>query len=152
MLGPYSMSKHAVEAYTDTLAVEMEQFDVAVSVIEPGNYNSNILDSLKKRRRENGLSVDDSRYRDAIDAINERSPDRSNFKEPDEVSAAVLQFLFEAHPKRRYMVVPNQFEAEITIQKAIEELVQLNERHQYSYARDELITLLDAALENSAAN
>lgn len=152
MLGPYSMSKHAIEAFADTLAVEMEQFGVAVSVIEPGNYNSNILDSLKKRLGKNGLSVDDSRYRDAIHAINERSSDRSNFKEPDEVSAAVTQFLFEEHPKRRYMVVPNQFEAEITIQKAIAELVQLNERHDYSYDRDELIALLDAALESSVAN
>jgi len=34
------------------------------------------------------------------------------------------------------MVIPNQFEAKITIQKAIEELVQLNERHEYSYDWD----------------
>jgi NAD(P)-dependent dehydrogenase (short-subunit alcohol dehydrogenase family) len=90
MLSPYSMSKHAVEAYTNTLAVKMEQFGVAVSVIEPENYNPNILDSLKKRHRENGLSVDDSRYRDATNA---RSSDRSNFKELDEVSAVVYNFL-----------------------------------------------------------
>jgi short-subunit dehydrogenase len=36
--GPYSMSKFAMEAYTDALAPEMERFDVHVSVIEPGNY------------------------------------------------------------------------------------------------------------------
>jgi NAD(P)-dependent dehydrogenase (short-subunit alcohol dehydrogenase family) len=39
-IGPYSMSKHAVEAYTDSLAGEMEKFDVQVSVVEPGNYAS----------------------------------------------------------------------------------------------------------------
>ena len=38
--GPYSMSKHAIEAYTDALAEEMKQFDVQVSIIEPGRYNS----------------------------------------------------------------------------------------------------------------
>ena len=40
--GPYSISKHAVEAYTDTLADEMWDFGVRVSAIEPGNYKSEI--------------------------------------------------------------------------------------------------------------
>ena len=48
--------------------------------------------------------------------------------------------------KRRYMVVPNQREAEITISKVIEELVQLNEGHTYTYDRASLIAMLDEAL------
>ena len=47
------------------------------------------------------------------------------------------------------MVVPNQSEAEITIKKAIEELVQLNERHSYSYDRDTVIAMLDEAMAAS---
>ena len=47
------------------------------------------------------------------------------------------------------MVVPNQFEAEITIKKAIQELVQLNEGHEYSYDRETLIAMLDEALAAS---
>ena len=67
-------------------------------------------------------------------------------KEPDEVSAALLDFLSDPNPKRRYMVVPNQDQAEITIRKAISELAQLNERQAYTYSRDELVALLDEAL------
>jgi hypothetical protein len=44
------------------------------------------------------------------------------------------------------MVVPDEREAEVTITKAIEELVQLNERQPFSYDRDELVRMLDAAL------
>lgn len=33
---PYQMSKHALEAYTDSLAAEMALFDVQVSAINPG--------------------------------------------------------------------------------------------------------------------
>jgi hypothetical protein len=44
------------------------------------------------------------------------------------------------------MVVPNQHEAEITIKKAIEELVQLNEGQEYTYDREQLIAMLDEAL------
>jgi hypothetical protein len=46
----------------------------------------------------------------------------------------------------RYMVVPNQRQAEITIRKQIEELVELNQDHVYSYDRDELVAMLDEAL------
>lgn len=35
-----SMSKHAIEAFTDSLALEMAALGVRVSVIEPGDYNS----------------------------------------------------------------------------------------------------------------
>ncbi len=38
-LGAYSMSKHAMEAFTDTLAVEMKKSGVQVSIVEPGNYS-----------------------------------------------------------------------------------------------------------------
>ena len=43
------MSKHAVEAFTDSLAREMEKFGVQVSVVEPGNYNSAIFNTLIRR-------------------------------------------------------------------------------------------------------
>ena len=62
------------------------------------------------------------------------------------MSAALLDFLTDENPKRRYMVVPNQNQAEITIRKALEETVQLNERQQYTYSRDELVAMLDEAL------
>lgn len=60
-----------------------------------------------------------------------------------------MDFLSDPSPKRRYMVVPNQREAEITIRQAIPELVQLNERHAYSYGGASLIAMLDEALEAS---
>jgi hypothetical protein len=42
--------------------------------------------------------------------------------------------------------VPREEEAGWTINKQIEELVQLNEWQEYSYTRDQLIEMLDAAL------
>ena len=47
------------------------------------------------------------------------------------------------------MVVPNERQAEITVRKAMEEMVQLNQGQKYSYGRDELIQMLD---ELMAAN
>jgi NAD(P)-dependent dehydrogenase (short-subunit alcohol dehydrogenase family) len=126
----YAMSKHAMEAFGDSLASELEPLGVRVSLIEPGNYDSEIGKNIGERTgaRENRLA------------------DRSRFKKPDEVAAAVELALFEESPKRRYLVVPEQREAEITIRKQIEQLVQLNEGHAYSYDREALIKMLDEAL------
>ena len=41
-------------------------------------------------------------------------------KEPDEVAAAVERALSEPNPKRRYMVVPERQQAEITIETQIQ--------------------------------
>ncbi len=128
-LGVYSMSKHAVEAFVDSLALQMEPQGVLVSVVEPGNYNSEIGATAAKRT-----------------GVVSRISDRSQYKPPDEVAAAVKLALFEPTPKRRYMVVPDQHEAEITIKKAIQELVQLNEGQPYTYNREGLVKMLDEAL------
>jgi NAD(P)-dependent dehydrogenase (short-subunit alcohol dehydrogenase family) len=127
-LGVYSMSKHAIEAFSDSLALQMEPQGVKVSLVEPGNYNSEIGNTAAMR---SGVS---------------RLTDRSVYKSPDEVAAAVKLALFEPEPKRRYMVVPNAYEGEITIRKAVQELVELNEGHAYTYERDALVRMLDEAL------
>lgn len=144
-MGAYSMSKHGVEAYTDALAPELDRFNVAVAAVEPGNYKSRITASMVKRMEETGYSAEGSRYGSVFDIIS--GPlDRSQYKDPDDVALAALDFLTSDSPKRRYMVVPNQFEAEITIRQALLELVQLNEGHPFTYTRDELVEMLDEAL------
>jgi NAD(P)-dependent dehydrogenase (short-subunit alcohol dehydrogenase family) len=129
-LAAYTMSKHAVEAFADSLALQMAPLGVAVSVIEPGNYDSDIGKSAIGR----------------TGGAETRLADRSRYKKPDEVADATVRALFEPNPKRRYMVVPNQGEAEVTIRKQIEQLVQLNEGQPYSYEREALIQMLDEAL------
>ena len=143
--GAYSMSKHGVEGYTDALAAELARFEVAVAAVEPGNYRSQIVASMVRRMKERGYSAEGSRYGSMLDLI--RGPlDRSQYKVPDDVALAALDFLASDSPKRRYMVVPNQPEAEITIRQAMAELAQLNQGHDFSYSRDELIEMLDDAL------
>jgi len=144
-IGAYSMSKHGVEAYTDVLAAELERFGVEVAAVEPGNYKSQITASMLKRMDQTGYSAAGSRYGSMRDLVS--GPlDRSQYQEPDDVALAALDFLASDSPKRRYMVVPNQFEAEITIRQALREMVQLNEGHQFSYSRDQLVEMLDEAL------
>lgn len=143
--GAYSMSKHGVEAYTDALAAELARFGVAVAAVEPGNFKSQIVANMVAHMRATGYSAEGSRYGSMLDVIG--GPlDRSQFKEPDDVARAALEFLTSEAPRRRYMVVPNQVEAAMTVRQAIQELVQINQGHAFSYGRDDLVRMLDEAL------
>lgn len=146
MGGPYTMSKHAVEAYTDCLAAELAPFGVGVSVVEPGNYRSEIMTSMRERMAEAGYGGEGSRYRGQWERMLGGPTDRAQYKESDEVAAAFLRALTEATPQRRYMVVPNQREADLTIKAAIARVVQLNANQPYAHDREGLIKLLDEAL------
>jgi len=128
-LGAYQMSKHALESFTDVLAQELAPTGVSVSLVDPGSYNSDIEKNAALRA---GRSV--------------KGTERSMYKEPDDVAAAVELALFAPLPKRRYMVVPNQEQAALTINALLDQLVQLNEGQPYAYSRDKLVTLLDGAL------
>jgi len=145
--GHYSMSKHAVEAYTDALALEMEKFGVEVSVIEPGNYNSAIGASAKKRMSGKLSAGQSPYYAEELTEWMGDSWDRDQYKGPGEVSEAAMHALFNDKPLRRYMVVPSEPEAAWSIDKVIQELVEFNQWQAYSYSREQLIEKLDAAMK-----
>jgi len=63
-----------------------------VSVVEPGNYNSNIGKNALARIGADSKAANSPGY--------QVRADRSNFKEPDEVAMAVEQALLEPNPKR----------------------------------------------------
>lgn len=149
--GPYSMTKHAMEAFADALADEMKQFDVSVSLIQPGAYRSNIgigaLDRMEKANQSAADSPFEDKMNESINWLNHFEKDAGD---PTEVAKAVMKSLFDDHPKPRYLVVPNQEQAYWTINRAIERMVEQNSDQKFSYDRAELIEMLDAALAKQA--
>jgi NAD(P)-dependent dehydrogenase (short-subunit alcohol dehydrogenase family) len=133
-LSAYSMSKHALEALTDVLAIEMASDGVEVSIIEPGTFHTELANNIGRRLGQLA-----------------EVPDLSGYREPDEVASVVSIALFGRWSKRRYLVVTHEAEARQTIEKQIEQLVQLNENHTYAYSRDTLVSMLDAALTRTAS-
>ena len=147
----YSGSKHWIEAFTDALAAEMEPHGVSVSVVEPGNYKSNIRRTSVSREMEKVQAAGGEVTEEMKKAYEGTAARELAYKEPDEVSEAFMHALFDDNPLHRYMVVPNEEEQAWTIQTKLNELVQLNQWGPYSYSRDELVDLLDAALSGDAA-
>jgi NAD(P)-dependent dehydrogenase (short-subunit alcohol dehydrogenase family) len=143
----YSGSKHWIEAFTDALADEMTSKGVAVSVIEPGNYQTHIrrntlLAAFAKVTAAGGEITDDmQKMYDRTEAY------ELSFKKPDEVTEAFMHALFDDEPLRRYMVTPSQRERDYAIGVKVRQLVQLNHWGPHRYSRDQLVEVLDKRLD-----
>lgn len=145
MFGPYSMSKHALEAYTDALSQEVKKFDVQVSIVEPGNFRSNIMKNMHKRLAQiesDGLTTLYKDEHKAMIAFTEA--DRSHHKDPVAVANAVVHALFSEKPKLRYLVTPVQAETDYTLRTALRRAVQLNQGHLHSLEKEALASMLDS--------
>lgn len=145
--GPYTMSKHALEAWTDVLAAELAPLGVQVSIVEPGNFDSAITANMIDRMKGQGYGGEGSYYEGLMGEILKGSGDRSQYEAPDRVAEAFLVALDSESPRRRYMVTPNQAEADITLAAALSRVAQINGGHKFSRSREALHVMLDQALD-----
>jgi len=144
-LGPYSMTKHAIEAYSDSLGAGMQRFGVNVSIVAPGDYSSNIWNRDIAKAKMAGVVAKDSPYYDDyqqwMDLVaNLDSPP------PDDVADSTLRALTDELPSRRYLIVPNVEEMSWVIGTAMTRLAELNAKGNYAYSSEELLAMLEAAI------
>jgi len=136
------MSKHAIEAYTDSLAEEMARFGGKGSVVEPGNYSSNIGNNTVARMKATRYWPKNTQYLSERSGFFDRLPQVEKGKDPQDVANAVLHIMQSDSPKRRYMVTPNAAQAERTLRANLRKTLQLNQDQAYSFDLDTLSWLL----------
>lgn len=147
--GPYSMTKHAIEAFTDALAEEMEATGVSVSAVEPGNYSSAIgLTRCKRMLAKADAAA--SRFwadmmKEHIDYCRERVAPGfvSTEPEPVAVAEAIEHALFAEAPKDHYLVVPNKGTAGWITWSLVGDLLDLNTDAEHGFSREEIIDIMD---------
>ena len=143
----YSGSKHALEAMTDSLAIELRDLDVHVTAVNPGSFSSAGFDkdcrrTLEETEADWGHLEDIRQWR--IDRCKKRMEPgyESTAADPIAVAIAIEQALFEDKPRVRYLVA-SQVGAGQTIAWGVREVLALNIDHDQSYTRDELVQLID---------
>ena len=108
MTGPYSASKHALEALTDALRLELYPWGIEVSIIEPGAIATPIWDKSLQISLdvEKDIPVETKHlYEAAAARIKETmSVAAARAIPPDAVVRAVLHALTAKRPKTRYLV------------------------------------------------
>ncbi len=151
-LGPYGISKHAVEAYTEILREEVAAFGVRVSAIEPGAFRSEIVaNGVAFKGDRLRTEWDRSIYRElmlgAIDSFTS-TPERlhqSDLPPPTPVAEAVARALFDPEPKARYLVARKET-VDAVIAKVLKDLKELNENPLHRLTSAELTTKLRQTL------
>ncbi len=141
----YCMTKFAIEALRDSLALEMAPLGVTVNIIEPGSFKTPIWRKVADRQLEQAsqggaVSTEVQQSAEGIVSFGAGKP------EPGAVAAAVEDALFAQSPKRRYMVTPDQEQAMVTLQAALRRVAELNHAQEFTYSRDDLVKMLDQAL------
>jgi len=104
--GPYCMTKHAVEAMSDALRLELHSFGVRVVVIQPGPISTPFFDAVQEKNKQlSDTPPDEAVYRKAI----ARSVDimvewGSKSPGPEVVARKIHHVMTVAKPKARYVV------------------------------------------------
>jgi NAD(P)-dependent dehydrogenase (short-subunit alcohol dehydrogenase family) len=107
-LGAYAASKHALEAITDALRVELRPFGIAVTIVEPGTIATPIWRKGGELTEQLAAGMPEqlgrlygermSAFRDAATAAGQRA-------EPaDQVAIVIERALTAQEPKARYVV------------------------------------------------
>ena len=108
LMGPYSASKFALEAITDALRLEVRQWGIEVSIIEPGAIATPIWDKSGKSATDlEAATTPELRllYADVIAGVKKVVAEAAKRAiTPDAVAQVVEQALTATRPKTRYLV------------------------------------------------
>jgi short-subunit dehydrogenase len=105
-MGPYSASKHALEAMSDALRMELRCWGIHVSLVVPGQVQTPIwkkslsaADTLANCVPAESLAM----YRDDLEIVRAKTDEFARKAEPaDKVVRAVVHALSSRRPKTRY--------------------------------------------------
>jgi NAD(P)-dependent dehydrogenase (short-subunit alcohol dehydrogenase family) len=106
-IGPYSASKFALEAFTDSLRVELLPWDIKVSIIEPGDVATPIWErsiAAAEKVAKNYPPQAFSLYAHAFAAIQEEAQRESTIGiSPNVIARLVAHALATKSPRTRYL-------------------------------------------------
>lgn len=102
--GMYSASKFALEALSDVLRMELEAFNIKVSVIEPGPVTTEFFGIAGDKVDLNVPEAGRTLYRPAIQAIKEIEQQTAPLAWSSErVAHVIIRAITDRHPRPRYL-------------------------------------------------
>jgi NAD(P)-dependent dehydrogenase (short-subunit alcohol dehydrogenase family) len=160
--GPYTMTKHALEAYSIALADELAPHGVRVSIVQPGGVataiGGNSFPGMVAR-----FERAEPPFKEEADAIlasfnappaaagedAEESETNRKPSPPALVTAAVLEALFADQPRLRYLV-GTRWEGDRVIHALLDRLLDENDNPAHNYSFEQLAALLKQKVEARA--
>lgn len=161
--GPYSMTKHVLEAYTACLNEELRPYGVWACIVQPGGIASEmgrksfpgtlaLFQNAQPPFKEEANAVIAS-FSQPPEPVGENEPESETNRKPSSpaiVTEAVCDALFSERPRLRYLV-GTRWEGDRVIHALLQKLVDENDNSQHNYTREQLIALLDEHLGKTSA-
>jgi short-subunit dehydrogenase len=97
----YSASKFAVEGFSESLRMEVRDYNINVVLIEPGDHRTGFTESRIRTRASRDGTAYSERFEKAL-RIMER--DEQNGPSPEKVAQLVEKIIRKEHPALRYTV------------------------------------------------
>jgi len=105
--GPYAMTKHAIEAYSDALRRELMFLGIPVSKIQPGPFRTDMVGGIRAAfDRARGESTYFARLIDTVGS--QAANEQHGANEPEVLAEVAWKAASSARPKRRYSVRPDR--------------------------------------------
>lgn len=113
--GIYSSSKFAVEGFSESLSQEVRQFGIKVSIIEPGDFKTNI-----NQNRRVAARVNQSVYQDqqAI-VLNQINREVSASRTPEAIGYRIASIIEMNNPRLRFRVATLMQRFSITLMRIL---------------------------------
>ncbi len=158
LYGPYTMTKHALEAFAACLRMEMAPFEVPVCIVQPGAVSTRIGETAGAANVERLQSTPAPfdveaqailaqwaapplpAAADAPESGSQRRP-----APPEKVATVVLEALLGPPPDARYLV-GTRWEGNRVLRTLAERLVDAALSPSHGISRDEIVALVDAEL------
>ena len=99
MQGHYSSSKYALEAYVETVSMEMRPFGVRAVIVEPGDTKTGFTAARKTYTKEGSPY-----YKAVVDSVERMAKDEQGGKSPDTVAAVALKLAGKTNPPPRVAI------------------------------------------------
>jgi NADP-dependent 3-hydroxy acid dehydrogenase YdfG len=137
--GAYSSSKHAVEAVSNALRLEMYPFNIEVVLIEPGyivtNFGNVVKDLAQSYLEGSTASPYAKIYAGAFAGANNSR--RESKTTPEDCARVILHAIEASHPKARYTVTPLAKWAAIARRMLPDTLIDSFLRRKFGIVREE---------------
>ena len=98
--GMYSASKFAIEGYCEALRLEVRQFGISVTVINPGDF----FTGFTAARTKNLPPETTAAYPGYSDSMKSIESDERSGLQPDSLARRICRIVCKRHPRNRYII------------------------------------------------
>lgn len=104
--GAYTASKHAVEGFSECLAIELLPYNIEVMLVEPGDHSGGSQKTRKHSEHANDYPCYQKDYEKAVKTI---AHDEENGQSPQRLAEIIVRMLKRKHlPRRKKIMKPDE--------------------------------------------